>query len=96
MLTLICYVPPSCPAAQPLKPISYQPKQNQADGGTAKIKVNPTQLSNQMPLPVKDIQPRIKPVGRARVHDAQEAFEASLVREVVLLAPSEVPPKRET
>ena len=30
----------------------FQSKQNQADVGTAKIKVNPTQLSNQMPLPV--------------------------------------------
>ena len=34
---------------------SYQPKQNQADGGTAKIKVNPTQLSDQMPLPAEYI-----------------------------------------
>ena len=34
-LTLIWDVPPSCPTAQPLLSISYQPKQNQADGGTA-------------------------------------------------------------
>jgi len=26
----------------------HQPKQNPAEGGTAKIKVNPTQLSEQM------------------------------------------------
>ena len=35
-----------------------------------------------------------EPVSCARVHDAQEALEASLVREVVLLAPSEVPSKK--
>ena len=40
------------PAAQPVMPTSYQPKQNQADSGTAKIKVIPTQLSYQMPHPV--------------------------------------------
>ena len=51
-LTLICYVPPSCPAAQPVLPISHQPKQNQAEGGTAEIKLNPTQLSKQMDHPV--------------------------------------------
>ena len=34
----------------------------------------------------------MEPVCCARVHDTQEALEASLVREVVLLAPSEVPP----
>ena len=38
--------------AKPLLPISHQPKQNQADGGTNKIKVNPTQLSDQMDHPV--------------------------------------------
>ena len=44
-------VPPSCPdAAQPVLHISHQPKQNQAEGGTTKIKVNQTQLSEQMPL----------------------------------------------
>ena len=52
-LTLICSVSPSCPLAQPVLPISHQPKQNQADGVTAKIKVNPTQLSKKMPLPVQ-------------------------------------------
>ena len=41
-------VPPYCPAAQPLLPNSHQPKQNWADGGTTKIKVNPTQISEQM------------------------------------------------
>ena len=52
-MILICYVPPSCPAARPVLPISYQPKQNQADSGTAKIKFNPAQLSDQMFLPVQ-------------------------------------------
>ena len=33
----------SCPTDLPILPISHQPKQNQADSGTAKIKVNPTQ-----------------------------------------------------
>ena len=51
-LTWIWDVPPSCPSAQPLLPTSHQPRQNQAEGGTAKIIVNPTQLSEQMPLPV--------------------------------------------
>ena len=40
-LTLICDVPPSCPPAQPVLAISHQPKQNLAEGGTAKIKANP-------------------------------------------------------
>ena len=43
-LTLIWDVPPSCPAAQPVLPISHQPRQNQAEVGTAKIKVNPPQV----------------------------------------------------
>ena len=36
-LTLICVVPLSCLAVQPLLPTSHQPKQNQAEGGTARI-----------------------------------------------------------
>ena len=44
--------PPSCPAAQQVLPLSHQPRQNLAEGGTTKIKVNPTILSNQMTLPV--------------------------------------------
>ena len=38
--------------AQLLLPTSHQPKQIQAEGGTGKIKVNPTQLSEQMDHPV--------------------------------------------
>ena len=34
------------PLAKPLLPNSHQPKQNQIEGGTAKIKVNPTLLSD--------------------------------------------------
>ena len=41
-LTMIYDVPPSCPPAQPLLPISHQPMQNQAEGGPAKIKVSLT------------------------------------------------------
>ena len=54
-------VPLSCPAAQPLLPISNQLKQNQTEGGTAKIKVNPTILSDLMPLPVLTWFSRIQP-----------------------------------
>ena len=51
-LTLIWGVPPSCPAAQPVLPISHQPRQNQAEGGTAKNKVNPTEVRQEMDHPV--------------------------------------------
>ena len=44
-------VPTSCPAAQPLLPNSHS-QQNWTDGGTNKIKVNPTQVSEQMNHPV--------------------------------------------
>ena len=36
------FFPPSCSLAQPILPISHQPKQNQAAGGTNKKEVNPT------------------------------------------------------
>ena len=49
---MIWDVPPSCPGAQPVLPISHQPRQNQAEGGTAKIKVNPTQVRQEMCHPV--------------------------------------------
>ena len=42
---LLSDVLPSCPAGKPLLPISHQPRQNQADGGTARIKVKSTQLT---------------------------------------------------
>ena len=51
-LTLIWDVSPSCPAAQPALPISHQPRQNQAEGGTAKILVNPTEVRQEMCHPV--------------------------------------------
>ena len=47
-------VPPAFPAAQPVLPISHQPRQNQAEGGTAEIKVNPTEVRQEMDLPVFD------------------------------------------
>ena len=37
------------PHAQPLLPISHKPRQNWAEDGTAQIKVNPTQVLQQMP-----------------------------------------------
>ena len=40
MGSLSCGVPRSCPPAQLFLPISQQPKQNLAEGGTAKIIVN--------------------------------------------------------
>ena len=46
----------SCPAAQPLLPNSYQPKQNWADIGTTKVKVNPTQVFEQKNRPVNVTQ----------------------------------------
>ena len=45
-------VPPSFPLVQPVLPISHQPNLNLAEGGTGKIKVNPTQLSDQRAHPV--------------------------------------------
>ena len=51
-LTWIWDVPPSCPSAQPFLPISHQPRQNRAEGETDKIKVNPTQVRQEMGLPV--------------------------------------------
>ena len=55
-LTLIWEVPPSCPAAQPVLLISHQPRQNQAEGGKAKIKVNPTEVHQEMCHPVSNIK----------------------------------------
>ena len=44
-LTLICMFHSICPATQPILPYSHLPKQNRADNETAKIKVNPTQVT---------------------------------------------------
>ena len=38
--------------AQLVLPISHQPRQNRAEGGIAKIKVNPTQVLQEMCHPV--------------------------------------------
>ena len=54
-MTLIWDVPQPCPAAQPDLPIYHQPRQNQAKGGTAKIKVNPTDVRQEMVLPVASV-----------------------------------------
>ena len=53
-------VPPSCPAAQPLLPRSHQPRQNCADSGTLKIKVNPSQGNEQLAYPVQ-CSPLVRP-----------------------------------
>ena len=68
-MTLIYDVPLSCPAAQPLLPTSHQPKQNQVEGGTAKIKVNPSQLSEQMDHPVLNMYVIVLEVYSARAQD---------------------------
>ena len=54
-LTLIWDVPPSCPAAQPVLPISHQPRQNQAKAETAKIKVKPNKVRQEMGHPVQGV-----------------------------------------
>ena len=48
LLNMICDVSPSCQAAQPFLPKSHLPKPKQTDGGTAKIKVNPTKVRELM------------------------------------------------
>ena len=52
--------------------ISHQPKQNQAEGGTAHIKTNPTQLSEWMPHHVKSFGFSVD------LHIEQQAFEAKV------------------
>ena len=49
-------IPLSFPAGQPLLPNFYRPTQNQADSGTFKIQVNPTQVNEQMGCPVSFIR----------------------------------------
>ena len=61
-LTLIYEAPSSCPVSLPLQPTSHQPKQNQAEGGTANIKVHPTQSSDQM-NPYVDVIGELNGVG---------------------------------
>ena len=51
-LTLISDFPPSCSLSHPVLPISHQPKQNLADGGTISIKANPTKVREVMAHPV--------------------------------------------
>ena len=48
-------VPPSYPVAQLFLAKSYLPKQNWADSGTPKIKVNPTKVCELMEHPVDTI-----------------------------------------
>ena len=67
----------SCPAAQPVLPI-----QNREKGGTATITVNPTKLSEQMPLPVYNIPQRSS-------RNDEEGFCA--VRSVYQIAQNSVP-----
>ena len=52
---MIWDVPPACPAAQPVLPISHQPRHNWADSGTLKIKVNPTKVRQEMGHPVHEL-----------------------------------------
>ena len=52
-MTWILSVPPSFPLAQPLPPNFHQPRQNWADSGTAKMKVNPNQVQDLTGHPVQ-------------------------------------------
>ena len=51
-LTLILMFHSSCPAAQPVLPILHQSRENWADCGISKIKVNLTQVRDLMVHPV--------------------------------------------
>ena len=63
-------VPPSCSSVQQVLPLSHQPRQNQAEGVKAKIKVNPTQVSTVL---VAYLGPRAcghhRHVGAGLLHD---------------------------
>ena len=74
-----------CPAAQPVLPISYQPRQNQAEGGTAKIKANPTQVRQEMCYPVCIYDRTVLPEGLADL-----GVSEYVVRRGRLLYPREV------
>ena len=52
-MILIWDVPACCPTAQAVLPISHQHRQNKAEGGTTKIKVNPTKVLQEMGPPVQ-------------------------------------------
>ena len=66
-LTLIQMFLSSCPAALPTLPFSHQPKQNEADSGTAKIKVNPTQVGDLLGHPVLVLFERTFVSGKVNV-----------------------------
>ena len=55
-LTVVSNILPCCPTAQPLLSIPHRPIQNLAEGntGTAKMRVNPAQISDQKDHPVQD------------------------------------------
>ena len=66
--------------------VSHQPKQNQADGGTAQFKVKPTQLSEELDHPVQSyiriltkpsvwIAPKL--LSRELIHDSQVVIHDS-------------------
>ena len=69
-------VPPYCPTAQPFMPISQQPKQNWAEGGTAKINASQTSLSDQMPLPVHNF---VLNTSNIRFTHLQKSLEYTLL-----------------
>ena len=71
---MIWDVPPSCPGAQPVLPISHQPRQNKAERETAKIKVNPTQVRQEMCHPVEHL-PTIAIGDRRRTRVSQRIFQ---------------------
>ena len=61
----------ACLGCSPILPSQFcqfphQPTQNQAEGGTAKIKDNPTKVPQQMGLPV--VQYRVKIYTQVNIH----------------------------
>ena len=70
--------PSSCPAAHALLPNTHQPKQNWADGGTPKIKVNPTQVLEQMNYPVV-VGCRINRIERVNTHTQYRFYNGHFI-----------------
>ena len=64
-LTWNLRVPLSC---QPLLPNSHQSRQNQADSGTLKFQVNPTQVHDQMRHPVQVSSVQLWYISRRNAH----------------------------
>ena len=55
-MTLLQMFHSPCSTALPIQPINHQPKYYWADSGTANIKVNPTQVCQEMGHPVHALE----------------------------------------